>query len=344
MEKLIRLFSFFIFFLAMSSCINSQNKSGAVQKKLIIFDTDMGSDYDDVGALAVLHAFADDGYVDILATVSSNRMEKTTQLINLINTYFNRPNIPIGATKDPAAKNCDTWHKGLKWTDELLRLYPYKQPRASMSEDAVKVYRKILAQQADQSVTVVTVGFFTNLKNLLQSFPDNISDLSGKELVDRKVKKLVSMACRFPEGREYNVYADVISSKYVVENWPSPIVFCGAEIGRYIRTGDRLIADSDDSPIKEAFKCSISQDRLEFENSRYEMGGRASYDQTAVVAAVWGDRYFDLERGSVSINEDGNNRWEVNPNGRHFILKHKLPLQEMANIIEEWMMHKPVIK
>lgn len=327
-----------------TSHLYSQNISKGPQIESIIFDTDMGPDYDDVGALAVLHAFADSNYVDILATVSSNKMEKTTQLINLINTYFNRPDIPIGVTKDPIAKNNDTWHKGVKWTEELLKQYPYHQAKASMAEDAVKVYRKVLAQQTDHSVTIVTVGFFTNLKNLLLSPPDGISNMAGKELVARKVKKLVSMACRFPKGREYNAYADAKSTKYVVENWPSTIVLSGAEIGRYIRTGDKMIACSEDSPIKEAYRIAIPQDRLEFENSRYEMGGRASYDQTTVVAAVLGNKFFDMERGNVLVEEDGSNTWEVDPTGKHVILKHKYSFQEMADIIEGWMMHKPIKK
>lgn len=33
----------------------------------IIFDTDLGPDYDDVGALAFLHAMADSGKAEILA-------------------------------------------------------------------------------------------------------------------------------------------------------------------------------------------------------------------------------------------------------------------------------------
>jgi hypothetical protein len=37
----------------------------------VIFETDMGPDYDDVGALALLHALADRGEVNILATISS---------------------------------------------------------------------------------------------------------------------------------------------------------------------------------------------------------------------------------------------------------------------------------
>ena len=48
----------------------------------LIFDTDMAPDYDDVGAMAVLHALADSGEVDILATVSSNKQETTAPCIS----------------------------------------------------------------------------------------------------------------------------------------------------------------------------------------------------------------------------------------------------------------------
>ncbi len=339
---------FTIFLFAIGSitwfCSKPSYTTSQSQSIPIIFDTDMGPDYDDVGAMALLHAFADSGYVEILATVSSNKMEKTTQLIDLINTYFNRPDIPIGVTKDENAKNNDTWHKGLKWTDELLNNYSFNQPGASQSKDAVKIYREILASQADNSVIITTVGFLTNLKNLLLSPPDEISNFSGKDLVTRKVKKLVSMACRFPAGREYNAYADAVSTKYVIDSWPTTIIFSGVEIGRYIRTGDVLIKEKGDNPVKDTYKISIPQDMPEIENSRYEMGGRASYDQTAVLAAALGEKYFDLEQGVVAINDDGSNTWKVNPNGHHFILKHKYSFQDLAVLIEKWMMHKPVKK
>ena len=41
----------------------------------IIFDTDFGPDYDDVGALAFLHAMADSGKIEMLATISSKKHE-----------------------------------------------------------------------------------------------------------------------------------------------------------------------------------------------------------------------------------------------------------------------------
>ena len=45
--------------------------SAAVPK--IIFDTDMVEDYDDVGAMAVLHALADEGKCEILAISTCTR-------------------------------------------------------------------------------------------------------------------------------------------------------------------------------------------------------------------------------------------------------------------------------
>ena len=39
----------------------------------IIFDTDMVEDYDDVGAMAVLHAMADEGKCEILAVATCTR-------------------------------------------------------------------------------------------------------------------------------------------------------------------------------------------------------------------------------------------------------------------------------
>ena len=42
-----------------------------VQPVNLILDTDLGPDYDDVGAMALMHALADSGQVNILAVVSS---------------------------------------------------------------------------------------------------------------------------------------------------------------------------------------------------------------------------------------------------------------------------------
>src|SRR6187551_708212 len=121
----------------------------------IIFDTDIAPDYDDVGAMALLHAFADMGEANILATVSCNAFETTAPTLSVLNTYFNRPSIPIGITKNALPnKDCSQ-----QWAQAIVGKYPHALKSNEEAMDAVKLYRKILASQPDKSVTIVSVGF-----------------------------------------------------------------------------------------------------------------------------------------------------------------------------------------
>src|SRR5215207_4557950 len=70
----------------------------------IIFDTDMDSDCDDAAALAMLHALADRGEVKILATTVSSKHTWSVPCTDAINTYFGRPDLPIGAPQGAGPK------------------------------------------------------------------------------------------------------------------------------------------------------------------------------------------------------------------------------------------------
>ena len=65
----------------------------------VVFDTDMLTDFDDVGALACLHALADAGECEILATVSSTRGNASVAAVEVINGYYGRGDLPVGAPK-----------------------------------------------------------------------------------------------------------------------------------------------------------------------------------------------------------------------------------------------------
>jgi inosine-uridine nucleoside N-ribohydrolase len=321
-----------IILLTISGCSNhTQKKTGLPVK--IIFDTDLGPDYDDVGALAFLHAMADSGKAEILATISSNKNELVAPSIEVINNYFDRPDLPIGAPKGEGANLGSSQH----WADSIVAKYPHSLSSTSDASDAVSVYRKILQGQPDKSVTIVTVGFLTNLCSLLKSAPDEISNLPGRELVQNKVKRLVSMAGGFPAGREFNIHIDSASSKYVFENWPGEIVFTGFEIGRNIFTGLRLIESPvQNSPVKDVFKISIPL-------SEEDRNGRMSWDETAVLIAVYGtEGFFDTKRGTILIYSDGSNRWKDDPEGKHQYVIQKMPVPAITRFIEDRMMHKPV--
>ena len=278
-----------------------------VQPVNLILDTDLGPDYDDVGAMALMHALADSGQVNILAVVSSNKDEHVVPCIEVLNTYFNRPDIPVGASKSEGGVSLTTWHK-TKWTEELPARYPHKTAKTSDASDAVKVYRRILSTQPDSSVVVCTIGFFTNLKDLLLSGGDEYSPLSGCDLVAKKVKRVVSMAGLFPEGKEFNVYCDTPASRVVAERWPTEIIFSGFEIGNMIFTGKKLVQmDVEDSPVKDAYSLCFAEG---------DPNGRMSWDLTAVLVAVKGyEPYYNVERGTFRVvNDEGANSWT--PDGK----------------------------
>lgn len=307
-------------------------KKAADKKVAVIFDTDIGPDYDDVGAIAMLHAFADSGEARILATVASNKYEGIAGVLDVFNTYFGRPDIPIGVPKGNGVDTRDTQH----WTDTLLAKYPHKIKNNADVPDAISVYRKVLAAEPDSSVTIVTVGFLTNLANLLESKGDDISPLSGKELVKKKVKLLVSMAGKFPAGKEYNVFKDSTAAVAAFSTWPTPVIYSGFEIGWNVKTGLPITQNNNiqNSPVKDAFSISIPQ-------SPDDAAGRMSWDETAVLVAVRGHApYYTLQPGKIKVTADGSNTWDTTGSGQHYLVEKESP-KTVQDVIDQLMAHQP---
>ena len=296
----------------------------------IIFDSDFGPDYDDVGALAFLHAMADSGKIEILGTISSNKHELVGPSMNVMNTYFGRPDLPMGAPKAGGIDLGSFQH----WPDSIIARYPHRIQSTSELPDAVETYRKILNQQPDFSVTIVTVGFLTNLAGLLRSQADSICSLSGSELISKKVRQLVSMAGRFPAGKEFNLQLDSAASFYVFEHWPTPVIFTGFEIGWEIRTGRRLINSKlQNNPVKDVFSICIPM-------SAEDSLGRMSWDETAVLIGIYGTRgFFSTKTGKIIVNPDGSNSWIDDPQGNHTYVVQEMPVEKMSLFIEDRMMY-----
>lgn len=311
-------------FILFFSTGNAQVKSKVVP---VILDTDIGPDYDDVGAVAALNALADLGEAIPLAIIASNKNKFVAPTIDVLDTYFGRPDLPIGAPKG-YAPDFGSWQK---WPEMLLSKYPHTIKSTNEANDAIPLYRKILSQQKDNSVTIVSIGFLTNLSNLLNSKPDQFSDLAGTELVKRKVKKLVSMAGGFPNGREYNLLTDSVASANVFNNWPTTVIFSGVEIGENIKTGLGLISDNSLSgPVKDVFSFCIPK-------AKEDSAGRMSWDETTVLVAIRGVMpYFGLRRGHIII-KGGNNSWKDSKNGTQYYLTQSLPPNEISAILEMYM-------
>ena len=295
----------------------------------VIFDTDMGSDVDDVGAVAVLHALADRGEAEIVAMGLSVKHPWSAPCLDALNTHYGRPDIPIGVLKGPGVDD------GCKYAQGVAEAGPHDLKSADDAPDVVAVYRKALAGQPDGAVVFVTVGFLTNAAKLLESGPDEHSPLAGVELVRRKVRRWVCMGGTFPEGREYNLFRDAPASRKALAAWPTPITFSGFEIGEPIQTGAGLKASPRENPVRRAYELYNG------------LVNRSSWDQTAVLHAVRGidggaGSLWDVSApGTNEVLPDGNNRWHAAPDGRHSYLVRKQPPAREAEVIEGLMAAPP---
>ena len=316
----------------------------AAQPAKIVIDVDLAEDVDDAGALAVLHALADGGEVEILGMLVSSRNEWVGPALDAINTWYGRPDVPIGYqrghqygyrnTKDPDRETPS------KYAEPVGRAFPHDLNRSSDAPDAVELCRKLLAAQRDGTVTIVTTGFLSNLRNLLDSRPDASSPLDGEALVSRKVKEWVCMGGIFPVGKfpggggEYNVMWDTAASVRAINDWPTPIVFSGFEIGARVKVGARLAGTHEANPVRGAYQHYNG------------LKDREAWDQTAVLHAVRGaGKYWTLSAPGVCLMHarvtHGYNEWIPSPAGRHRYLVEAMPPADLGKVIEDLMLQPP---
>lgn len=325
--------SFLFIFIAQYPVLSETYPADSAKVK-IIFDTDMGPDYDDIGAIALLHAFANQGKIEILATVSSDAHKDIPGTIEVYNKYFKRGDIPVGQTYSPLAPNFTAANN---WNEQIIKKF---EPALlnKKYESSVSIYRKVLAEQPDNSVTIVTVGFMTNISDLLQSKPDKYSNLTGMELLEKKVRNWVAMAGGFPQGWEFNIHKDAGSGLYAFDHFPKPILFTGFEIGDKIKTGGKIAEQKlESSPVSVGYQINLAS------YAKEAVKERSSWDQTAVlIAAENPEKYFYLSGpGTMKTEKDGSNYWEPSAQGKHKFIIHKYPYRELEKVIDELMLEQP---
>lgn len=72
------------------------NRAQPVQ---LVLDTDMLTDCDDLAALGMLHTLESMGEARLLAVTVSSREPRSAPVVDAVNTYYGRPDIPVGAPK-----------------------------------------------------------------------------------------------------------------------------------------------------------------------------------------------------------------------------------------------------
>lgn len=326
-----KLFTLVVLFLVFSSFTS-------ISQPKIIFDTDIGGDADDLGALAMLHNYVKRGDCELLAIMIWSTDKYAVPAVDAINRFYHHPNIPIGTRKDPVYTSETNYNKVISDNFEYKLTY-------NVVPDVVELYRKILAAAADTSITVVTVGPLLNIQRLLQSKADKYSTLNGSDLIEKKVKEFVMMGGKFPKGdNEWNFNGNMPGvTKYVLGNLKVPIVFSGFELGSAIKTGAIFNDIDKDTPLYQGFLYFSEHAPWIKDQFKGKILNNSTFDQTAVLYAVNGgvDVLWEKVSGGYCEADDvGGNRWVKRENSNHAFLKLIETPEFMATLIEAIMLNK----
>jgi hypothetical protein len=298
----------------------------------IIFDTDPGGDIDDAGALAVLHALADAGEIELLAVGVSDGHPLTVPYTQAVNAWFGRPEIPVGAAPPPGPYS----------RDEYMEAVIGKGPHAVTTDtapDAATLYRRVLASQPDGSVTLVTVGPCTNIARLLESGPDEHSPLPGVELVRRKVKFYAAGGNgngTLPSGKAgFNYRKDNAAARTELAKMPVeiPMVFAGGS-GNALQLGNCYRDAAPDHIVRRSYEAYFAgKDSLD----------RPTWDQLRALYACRPASRSLFETspfGDITLDTDHGIAWHAAPN-RNKAYAYVKDFDAVRSQLTELMMHVP---
>ena len=304
----------------LTGCATSNTAPG------LIFDTDIGNDIDDALALGEIHALQSRGECRLLAVTVSKDNRWCAPFVNAVNTFYGRAGIPIGVVHD--GKTPEDSRYLIEVSKRSYRLIDETTPLP----DAVDLLRQTLMKQRDGSVTIVQVGFSTNLARLIEHDAD-------RELVRRKCKLLSMMAGNFSAARtkEYNVFKDAPSARKVLRDWPTPIVLSGFEIGAAIKypatSIERDFNYVPEHPLKLAYEL--------YKPMPYD---RETWDLTAVLYAVRPDgQYFDLSQpGEVEVDTSDVTYFKPAPEGKcRYLINVPSQLENVRSTLIQLVSQRP---
>lgn len=307
--------------------------------RTVLLDTDIGPDCDDVGALAVLIYYAKQYGFPIGGICNCTSNKAGNGVIDAICRRCGIDTPPLGQ-----------WHgedfmdspEHCKYNVAVAEAHSEAYRNGTLAvDDEVTYYRKRLAAAKDGEVMVISIGMFNNLASLLDSPADDISPLTGMELVKAKVYALVSMAAILPQGRECNVVSDYKSCEKVFNEWPTSIYLSDFHIGVNVKTGYGHITDPE----------TIMADPLPMSYHLYTKawnwegaikGQNASYDLTAVQFAALGicDLYDldvpgDLEFYAEIPDLPDATRFVANPMGNKIFMTKKVADEVIAESLQK---------
>lgn len=290
-----------------ASSVDLQQATLANDKKPVqmILDSDFGSSTDDLFALMMLNHYMDDGLVDLKGIVVDREGEKNAALVDIFNTYYGHPEVPIGLERN-GVKNprCFIPYNGIcDLKDEQGQPLFRRSVDTSKCPEGYKLYRQLLSQADDKSIVVVAIGFATTLAQLFESEADEYSPLSGVELFGKKVKSVYIQSGRFEAGDSlsgYNMRAASRQSAVFYDRLPKDVdlIMSPSNVGDQI---DYLPKDV----LVDLSYTEINPIKAVYTHYTCDTGQRM-WDTNCLVQAVLGDAEYNLSpRGWVTFVDRG---------------------------------------
>ncbi len=278
-----------------------------------ILGTDWWDDCDDAVAIRLLAKAHKNKEISLKGILINACMEYSVPALEGFLNTEGVKDMPIGIDMDATDYN----YFGKTPYQKTLIQYAEKLKSNSDAENAVRLYRRILAE-ATEPIEILEIGFLQVTANVLESEPDDISPLSGVELIKEKVAKFWVMAGKWNEnpGKENNFARNPRACKasdIFCRKCPVPVTFLGFEVGVDVITGDNLSNDD----VLRTVLCAHGS-----------TNGRCSWDPMLALLALVGDEGkagYDTVCGTASVDPiTGENRFTEKADGMHrYIIKNK---------------------
>ena len=205
----------------------------------LILGTDWWSDCDDAVALRVLCRAHKEGLISLKGIVINACMKYSAASLS---AFVKTEGLTVPIALDRRAVGFSGIPSYQKNLAELTH-----DTNNETAEDPIRLYRRILAQSTDR-VDIAEIGFIQALATFLESPPDDLSPMTGRELVLSKVGTLWIMGGKYdePVGAEHNFNLNETArsgAEKVLRLWPRPVVLLGFEVGYSVISGGKLPAD-----------------------------------------------------------------------------------------------------
>lgn len=299
-------------------------------QKLII-DTDMGSDCDDVPAVALAAWMQKTGQAKLLGLTHTSDNPRLYEYIDSVTRFYGGFNAEITVCDG----DCPEIGKlSDEFVDKVVKGFAHrKAPEKNFG--STKLLRKLLAE--NEGVKLICIGPLNNIAALLKSGADEYSPLTGEELVAKSVEEVALMGGIFG-GKEYwfggskmesefNIRCDIPAAAYVLEHCKAPVTFIEFELGNGVESFERTAASSVDSPIKRSFEV-------------FGVKKRSSWDPITVLYTQYGDcggLYKFSPYGTAKVEPDGKLTFTEGAGKHRYLIENasKQAITDYINSFEE---------